>query len=61
MLYYYKGKIITYSVLDDHCPLCGSNVVLKALKPDEGCIKIRFFKCVKCDFDTRDLQIKEDK
>jgi len=58
MQYYYKDKIINYSVMDDHCPLCGGNVVLKAQRKKEGCIKVRYFKCVICEFDTRDIELK---
>ena len=58
MQYYYKDKVISYSVMDDHCPLCGANVVLKAQRKEEGCIKVRYFKCVQCEFDTRNLEVK---
>jgi len=54
----FKGKAITYSVMDDHCPICGKNIVLKKQREKEGCIKVRYFHCVECDFDTRLLELK---
>ena len=51
----YKGKPITW-VDKKKCPLCNSNIILKAQRPCDGCIKIRYFKCVECDFDTRNLE-----
>jgi len=55
MLYKYKNREIKWED-KTKCPLCGSNVVLKKQRPEDGCIKIRYFKCVRCEFDTRNLE-----
>ena len=58
MQYYYNDKPIVYQGKDEDCPLCGTILLLKRVKADEGCIKIRYFKCAKCEFDTRNLELK---
>jgi len=55
MKYIYLDKEIEWKD-KDKCPLCNSNIVLKKQKQEEGCIKIRYFKCVNCEFDTRNLE-----
>ena len=61
MQYYYNDKPIIYSSATDQCPICGGNLLLKKQKPVDGCIKIRYYKCVKCDFDSRKLELKDEK
>ena len=55
MKYIYLNKEIEW-IDKDKCPLCASNIVLKKQRPVDGCIKIRYFKCVNCDFDSRGLE-----
>ena len=59
--YYYNDKVISYHVNDEDCPLCGGTILLKKVRPEKGCIKIRYFKCAQCEFDTRNLELKEKK
>ena len=54
--YKYKGKRLEWDCLKDKCPLCGKFVVLKKQKPEDGCIRIRFFKCTVCEFDSRNFE-----
>ena len=54
--YKYNGERIEWDALNDPCPLCGKFIVIKKQKQEEGCIKVRYFKCTVCDFDSRGFE-----
>lgn len=59
MTYYYNNNIIKWDN-KELCPLCASTVLLKKQRPKDGCIKVRFYKCVNCEFDTRNLEMRSN-
>ena len=54
--YRYNGKELIWDCLYHKCPLCGKQVLIKKQRPEDGCIKVRFFKCTVCEFDSRKFE-----
>jgi hypothetical protein len=54
--YRYNGQTFEWDALTHKCPLCKAFVMIAKQKPEEGCIKVRYFKCVSCEFDSRKFE-----
>ena len=54
--YKYNGKSFQWDALTHKCPFCKGFVMIGKQKPEEGCIKVRYFKCTVCEFDSRKFE-----